>query len=251
MGWARGKLLAMQQTTATAPSPTSQSFAGLLAALTAPEQGPGAGGDSSFHAVKRASTAWIDDGLEDDIATLSYERALKTHARYRINEHSMAQGPDSLPAGLEQPLAADSESDTMPATRPSAEQKRPERLDPLTNQSPEENRFRSTPCERSLKSASITIRMSKVECAQLHRRAADAGLSVSAYLRSCTFEAESLRAMVKDTLSELRLAKAQSKPPTPEPPRSSAPHSSRIRGATGWMVQMLTPWNAGRRVANA
>jgi hypothetical protein len=46
--------------------------------------------------------------------------------------------------------------------------------------------------------------MNRAECAQLRTRAAEAGLTVSAYLRSCTFEAESLRAQVKETLAELR-----------------------------------------------
>jgi len=32
----------------------------------------------------------------------------------------------------------------------------------------------------------------------------EAGLTVSAYLRSCTFEAEALRAQVKEALAELR-----------------------------------------------
>jgi hypothetical protein len=48
------------------------------------------------------------------------------------------------------------------------------------------------------KSASITIRLSKPECAQIHQRAASAGLTVLAYLRSCVLEAESLRAQVKE-----------------------------------------------------
>ena len=46
--------------------------------------------------------------------------------------------------------------------------------------------------------------MSEVESAQLRQRAAEAGLTISAYLRSCTFEAESLRAQVKETLAQLR-----------------------------------------------
>jgi hypothetical protein len=110
------------------------------------------------------------------------------------------------------------------------------------NPDPELNRCRATPFERNLKSASITIRLSKVECAQLHRRAADAGLTISAYLRSCTFEAESLRAMVKDTLAELRMAKAQAKPTDPEPPHRS------------WLARLahlLTPWHGSQRVARA
>ena len=81
--------------------------------------------------------------------------------------------------------------------------------------------FRLRRLERNLKDASITIRMSKAECAQLHRRAAEAGLTVSAYLRSCTFEAESLRAMVKDTLAQLRSATPQPKPAPPRHPGSA------------------------------
>jgi hypothetical protein len=63
--------------------------------------------------------------------------------------------------------------------------------------------------DRNLKSASITIRLSKVECTQLRIRAAEAGLTVSAYLRSCTFETESLRALVKDTLAQLRTKRSR------------------------------------------
>ena len=50
----------------------------------------------------------------------------------------------------------------------------------------------------------ITLRMSAAECEQLRDRAAEAGLSVSAYLRSCAFEVESLRLQVKDTVAKLR-----------------------------------------------
>jgi predicted DNA binding CopG/RHH family protein len=72
--------------------------------------------------------------------------------------------------------------------------------------------------ERNFKTASITIRMSREECDQLHTRAAEAGLTVSAYLRSCTFEAESLRALVKDTMAQLQAATAAQKQPTPTRP---------------------------------
>ena len=44
--------------------------------------------------------------------------------------------------------------------------------------------------ERELRTASVTIRLSTAECARLHQRAAEAGLTVSAYLRSCMLEAE-------------------------------------------------------------
>jgi hypothetical protein len=82
-----------------------------------------------------------------------------------------------------------------------------------------------------------------VECAQLHRRAAEAGLSVSAYLRSCTFEVESLRAMVKDTLAQLRSVTTQAKPANPAP--------SRLRSLTPWLCNLLTPWHSSQRIARA
>jgi hypothetical protein len=86
--------------------------------------------------------------------------------------------------------------------------------------------------------------MSKAECAQLHRRAAEAGLTVSAYLRSCTFEAESLRAMVKDTLAQLCTVTTQAKPP-----QSAPPLSSRFRKLAAWLRNLLTPWHGSQRVA--
>ena len=58
--------------------------------------------------------------------------------------------------------------------------------------------------DRDLRSASVTIRMNKAECARLRERAAEAGLTVSAYLRSCALEAEALRAEVKQALAELK-----------------------------------------------
>jgi predicted DNA binding CopG/RHH family protein len=56
------------------------------------------------------------------------------------------------------------------------------------------------------KSASVTIRMTQEECDQLQQRAVAAGLTVSAYLRSCTFEAEALRAQVKAALAQFSAA---------------------------------------------
>lgn len=66
--------------------------------------------------------------------------------------------------------------------------------------------------DRDLRSASVTIRLSKVERVRLHERAAEAGLTISAYLRSCAIEAEALRAEVKKTLAELKTA-AEITPP--------------------------------------
>jgi predicted DNA binding CopG/RHH family protein len=61
-----------------------------------------------------------------------------------------------------------------------------------------------TEAKKIRKTASVTMRLTTNENAQLQERAADAGLSVSAYLRSCIFEAESLRAQVKEAVSHMR-----------------------------------------------
>ncbi|MGB6194484.1 MAG: hypothetical protein WBF42_18610, partial [Terracidiphilus sp.] len=56
------------------------------------------------------------------------------------------------------------------------------------------------------RTSSVTMRMTEEECSQLHHRAAEAGLTVSAYLRSCAFEVETLRAQVKEALAHLNAA---------------------------------------------
>jgi hypothetical protein len=231
----RGILHAMQQTTAPSPSPTSPSFAGLLAALAAKAQNSGDPGDGPLPQKKKPAFDWNDDGLEDDVITLSYERALRANARY----HSPSPTDDSLTQAANPGLThrqeaspAASAATSQPAAPPAAKPR------------PESDRSCAAPLERNLKDASITIRMSQAECAQLRRRAAEAGLTVSAYLRSCTFETESLRAMVKDTLAQLRSATATAKP-------AAAPRPSRPRGMACWLARLRTPWHDSQRVAQA
>jgi predicted DNA binding CopG/RHH family protein len=173
----------MQQPATSTPSP---SFAGVLASFATPGQ-------------KRPPLRDLDF-LEDDVATLSYERALRTHSRYRS-----AVGDDHVI-----PIASEGEqtrifeafpAEETPVVRMAAttEPARPARdAEDVLAQSG------FTACARNLKSASITIRLSKTECAQLRNRAAEAGMTVSAYLRSCSLEAESLRAMVRDTMAKMR-----------------------------------------------
>jgi hypothetical protein len=205
----------MQQTAQPAPSPST--FAGFLAALAEPE--------------KKPELSWTDDALEDDIATLSYEHALRAHARYRsadATDQSLTQSidPGKSPASI--PFAA------APAPTPPAP--------PAPRAEPETAHGYSTLLERNLKCASITIRLSQTECAQLRQRAAEAGLTVSAYLRSCTFEAESLRALVKDTMAQLRSATSAEKPAALPPSRTS------------WfqfLTRLLSPWHCRPRIARA
>jgi hypothetical protein len=174
----------MQQPAAS-PTP-SPNFAGMLAAFVEPGQ-------------KRPPARDLD-GLEDDVATLSYERALRAHARYRA--------PEASDRALTQLAQAEAETVSIFEVLPDLNAgERPAIVEATFAVSAEDREpvVEALPAfDRNLKSASITIRMSKAECAQLRTRAAEAGLTMSAYLRSCTFEAESLRALVKDTLAQLR-----------------------------------------------
>ncbi len=152
-----------------APSPTSiasANFAGLLAAIASPP-------------TQDAAPANISSGSElgDDVVTLSYDRALRTHARYKP--------PDRV--------------DWQPESAPRAA----ETLAPPENQAQQNVR------DGDLRTTSVTVRLSKAECASLHQRAAEAGLTVSAYLRSCTIEAEALRVQVKEALAGMRSATTQ------------------------------------------
>jgi len=212
----------------TAPSLTSSNFAGLLAALAAPASAAPArrGG------ADRGPT-WNDDGLEDDVATLSYERALRAHARYRSDhpsDRSLTQPFDPGPIYSDEAFSDDA-SPAAPAVTQQAIASSSALAEPWAIHGP------ATALDRNLKSASITIRLSKAECAQLHKRAAEAGLTVSAYLRSCTFEAESLRALVKDTLAQLR----------PDPKRKQT--ASTPRSWLGWLLRLLPRWHPNQRVA--
>jgi len=211
-------LQGMQQATST-PLSGSPTFAGMLAAFAAPPQ--------------KRPIAWNDDDLADDVATLSYERALNAHARYKTPGPSDQIGPEPVGAGslrIREALFDEVPVDDMvqrvsppiapigPSTignRPTSDSKTSNHADFEAQTAVE-----SAPANRNLKTASITIRLSKAECAQLRKRAAEAGLTVSAYLRSCTFEAESLRAMVKDTLAQLRSKSAPENQASLPPVRS-------------------------------
>jgi hypothetical protein len=183
-------LLTMRQPASAAPSPTPAGFAGLLTALIAPAP----------KTAQEKDADWNDD-LADDIATLSYESAMRSHARYRapaFDDRSLAQAAAAMPAPVDEVIPA---KDTLliPASVQAASVSR-------TTSEPESASQPARQFERNRKSASVTIRMSEAEYTQLQERAAEAGITVSAYLRSCTFEAESLRAQVKETLALLRPA---------------------------------------------
>lgn len=207
----------MHPSVAPAPSDRSPSFAGLLASLTAPALKPVA--------------AESEDGLEDDVATLSYERALRSHSRYRAAD---AGDRTPLQNGVSEQVSND---ETTPGDAKLAESLSAAQCPATETASPP-----LTPAPRNLKRASVTIRLSEAECLQLRARAAESGLTVSAYLRSCTFEAESLRAQVKEALAQLRAPAPAVKPAlTVTAQRSWFPWLTRFRPRT------QVDWQAARK----
>jgi hypothetical protein len=167
-------LLRMRQTAQAPPSPSSPSFAGLLASLASPK--PITGDHIS---------ELNNDELSEDVVTLSYECALRNHARFKPRE------PDEWSLPADSGPEDDDVQDGVPATSNGGEGL------PVGATSAD---------DRDLRTTSVTIRLSSAESARLHQRAAEAGVTVSAYLRSCTFEADALRAQVKSALAELRAA---------------------------------------------
>ncbi len=150
-------------------------------------------------APKKSGETWDDSALLDDVTTISYEQALQSHRRVP------AVDPARTPS-TEAPFAGIGASKATPDTG-----------------------------IKHRKTASITMRLTKAEEAQLHERAAAAQLSISAYLRSCIFEAESLRAQVKEALSQMKAAT------TPEARLQPKPSPS-------WRTRLLPHW---RRPASA
>jgi hypothetical protein len=144
---------------------------------------------ASFTASSVTTTDKLLDGFEDDVATLSYEQALQVHGRYRPQAAAVPSQPDARPdTGSTEPRGVQ-----LPAEAAETQAVAPD-ADP----------------EAAKKRASVTLRMSRAECARLQQLAAEAGLTVSGYLRFCAFEVESLRAQVKTALAEMRAAPQQS-----------------------------------------
>ncbi|HUB53367.1 MAG TPA: hypothetical protein VL986_14525 [Terracidiphilus sp.] len=180
-------LIAMQdsprEAASTLSAPEPSSFAGFLSAIASPDP-------------LSTERSWNREPA-DDVLTLSYESALKAHSRYRP---AAEPSPEPKPVAPVQNAVSTQEHSCGAGAR-------------ALNQSPN--------LPGDLKTASITIRMSHSECAQLKQRAAEAGMTVSAYMRSCTFEAETLRGQVKEALAQLRAAAT---PPDEKPPTKPEQH---------------------------
>ncbi len=165
-----------------------ETFLSVLSAAAAPEPAPHGddarndNGGAEEHGT--ASSAWsaADREAEEEADAISYEGALRRGARV-----SMAGG-HSMGWARPRAGAANAPSLCEPAANSPADAEWPE----------------TAASESSKRRASVTLRLSQAECAQLKQRAAEAGLTVSAYIRSCTFEAEALRAQVRQAVKQLR-----------------------------------------------
>lgn len=201
-------LQTMQQPAPSQPSSSLSSFAGLLATLASPPPSPAVDADDD-------APLWNNNDLGDDVATLSYERALRAHARYRPENRNLDRDLNRLdksptPAGDPGSGARADASIRFDAAGAAGVSGAIYAPGAAVAADAASGLQTGTALDRDLRSASVTIRLSRAECARLHQRAAEAGLTVSAYLRSCAVEAEALRAQVKQALAEL---KAGNKPP--------------------------------------
>ncbi len=188
-----------------ADSSATPSFSGLLAALTAPAQ---------------AREPDLDDGLADDIAELSYERALRAQARREGSPESV-RGEETEAAGTGSGI-----SSALFVPQPA---------DPAVERATDAERVSITeadlpPGDRRTRSDRITLRMSRPEFLQLRARAAESGLTVSAYLRTCILEVESLRAQVKDALAQMSGQEMRGKPQPAPARRRFGPMAARRWG---------------------
>lgn len=165
--------------------------------------------------------AWSESDFGDDVVTLSDERTLREQDR----DQAAGDCDRTLTGEWQSGAASAQEVRVLPAATFGGVS---------MARAGEASRAAS---ESDLRSVSVTIRLSKAECARLHDHAAEAGVTVSAYLRSCTFEAEALRAEVKAALAELRAAATKDKPASP----------ARVRRA--WLTRVVR-FLAGRHSTN-
>jgi hypothetical protein len=93
----------------------------------------------------------------------------------------------------------------------------------------------------TLRSSSLTVRLSPDESTLIKARADEAQLSTSAYLRQCALEVEALRSEVRETLAKFRTPRATSVTiPSPAlPPVASPSRQGMFTGLRKWMIRRL------------
>jgi hypothetical protein len=98
----------------------------------------------------------------------------------------------------------------------------------------------------------VSIRLTDPEIAMLRERADESEISVSAYMRSCVLEAETLRAQVKQAMAEMRSLSATSQlrsfPALPEASdRGREGGAEKVRGFLRSITAFLSPLLIFRR----
>jgi hypothetical protein len=158
---------------------------------------------------KLQADAWDDSALVDDVSTITYEQALRAHRRGRSAEPATKSLLD--------------DSVLTPAVSEGRQSKPPLKTG-----------------EKEPKVASITIRVTAEEQAKLQERAAAAQLSVSAYLRSCIFEAEVLRNQVREAVSQIRSS---------SPPEVPLSEELQRKHSRSWRARLLPLWHRNQASA--
>jgi hypothetical protein len=208
----------MEQPAAAADT---SSFAGLLASLAAP--------------AKASDRNWEDDGLADDVAELSYEGALRRQTQpARALERRRSSQP-----------AANRVNPAQGAFETSSDDGEAAAFDPPTPLDEERISIVEVGLpanEDGGRTERVTLRLNRSEVLKLRARAAESGLTVSAYLRTCILEVESLRAQVKDALVRMRAPEVRDEPPAAQSAPRFGPQAVRR-----WRERLFPHWRSSER----
>jgi hypothetical protein len=238
---------------------TKGSFAGLLEHLTRRLDQEGVSGS-----VVRSYAPVAERKPTLDGAPLSYETALRLHARHRTDSRSKLDPPEAPRPGIGSPAAAAATSKAS---------KTPDRVDsplarpqsksgtkPSSIKSKIKSQLKAKPKARpsqrkalakldrsnmlldignrtAQRRAIVSLRMTDDELLKLKDRAAESGISVSAYMRSCILDADQLRSQVRQALAEMRAI--SSRPEPSDLPALASPEGKDAGKANGWPGLLL------------
>ena len=227
-------------------NPGDNGFADLMERISS--QMPAASADTAEpanlqHLTELAGSLAIDLSADDDdphdSRSLSYESALRRHARIpsHVPAPPIAPHIPTHSAQLDTPAAAhNSDTGEQASTEPSSDRQT------LTQQLLASARQAQA---AELKRCTISVRLNQEESEVLRLRAAESGMTVSAYLRSCVLEADQLRAQVKTALADLKhSANTQPVETNPEwsPLPPHLPNRSRLKQNTAFFTWLRRTW---------
>ncbi|HWT65510.1 MAG TPA: hypothetical protein VN151_05305 [Terracidiphilus sp.] len=158
---------------------------------------------AGFTASSRPAATLPGDGLEDDIATITYEKALRSKPHKRSTAKSPSPRPNARTTASTRKQPVSIRGGAIQIAQPAHA--------PAPAPAPHR------------RSSRVSVGLTAVEHAQLLERAAAAGISASAYLRSCLVEAEDLRAQVRDALEQFRASATPVPQAAPEPEQERRP----------------------------